>query len=150
MENNQKLDSTLNLAIDIPVEEREQSRELGTGYDAREKTWRVIVKYTGELEAVEEAVTGSQAIPLFNQYGIIRVPEGSVDQLAALPQIQYVEKPKQLYFSLDVGRSVSCITSVQGSGGSQAGMAGQRTGLTGQGILVGIVDSGERVIIMSS
>lgn len=142
MQNNQKLDSTLNLAIDIPVEEREQSRELGTGYDVQEKTWRVIVKYTGELEAVEEAITGSQAIPLFNQYGIIRVPEGSVDQLAALPQIQYVEKPKQLFFSLDVGRSVSCITSVQGSGGSQAGMAGQRTGLTGQGVLIGIVDSG--------
>lgn len=135
MEDNQKLDSTLNLAIDVTEEEREQSRELSTGYDAQEKTWRVIVKYTGDLTEVEEAIEGSQVIVLYNQYGIIRVPEGSVELLASLPQIQFVEKPKQLYLSLDVGRSVSCINSVQGSAGNQEG-------LTGQGVLVGIIDSG--------
>lgn len=142
MEDNQKLDSMLNLAIDTPAGEREQSRELETGYDAVEKTWRVIVKYTGDLQEVENAVTGSRAIPLFNQYGIIRLPETSVGQLAALPQIQFVEKPKQLYFSLDVGRSISCINSVQGSASGQTGTAGRSMGLTGQGVLVGIVDSG--------
>lgn len=136
VEDNQKLDSTLNLAIDIPAEEREQSRELGTGYDAVGRTWRVIVKYTGDLKEIENAIAGSQTIALYNQYGIIRLPEGSIELLASLPQIQFVEKPKQLYFSLDVGRSASCINSVQGSAASQG------RGLTGQGVIVGIVDSG--------
>lgn len=145
MGDNQKLDSMLNLAVDVSEEEREQSRELSTGYDAQDKTWRVIVKYSGDLREIEAAIPGSQAISLFNQYGIIRIPESRVDQLADLPQIQFVEKPKQLYFSLDTGRSVSCINAVQGiPGQSQTGntQGGIGRGLTGKGVLVGIVDSG--------
>lgn len=145
MENNQKLDSLLNLAVDVSEEEREQSRELSIGFDAQEKTWRLIVKYSGDLREIEAAIPGSQAISLFNQYGIIRIPESRVEQLAALPQIQFVEKPKQLYFSLDTGRSVSCINAVQGTPGqSQAGdvQTGNGRKLTGKGVLVGIVDSG--------
>lgn len=97
MDNSQKLDNTLNLSLDVTSEEREKSRELSVGYNAEARTWRVIVKYSGELSEIEEAIPGSQAISLFNQYGIIRVPEQEVDRLAALPQIQYVEKPKQIF-----------------------------------------------------
>lgn len=135
MENNQKMDNTLNLALDITQEQREKSRELQNGYEAQERIWRVIVKYTGTLAAIEEAIEGVQGIELFNQYGIVRVPESRVDDLADLPQIQYVEKPKQVYFSLDEGRSASCINSVQGTSGGGLG-------LTGRGVLVGLADSG--------
>lgn len=138
MDNSQKLDNTLNLSLDVTSEEREKSRELSVGYNAEARTWRVIVKYSGELSEIEEAIPGSQAISLFNQYGIIRVPEQEVDRLAALPQIQYVEKPKQIFFSLDTGRSASCINAVQR--GTGAGETGE--GLTGSGVLVGIADSG--------
>ena len=141
MENSQKVDATLNLSLDITQEERQQSSQLSVGYDEVEKTWRVIVKYTGNLQEVEQAIPESQAISLFNQYGIIRLPESQIDYLAGMPQIQFVEKPKQLYFSLDVGRSVSCINSVQGGETVLPGNS-QNLGLTGKGVLVGIADSG--------
>ena len=51
---------------------------------------------------------------------------------ASLPEVEFVEKPKSLYFQADVGRQVSCIDAVQDA----------PYGLTGQGVLVGIVDSG--------
>lgn len=141
-ENNQKLDSSLNLALDITQEDREKSLELGTGFEPEEQIWRVIVKYAGDLSRIETLVPGSQAVSLLNQYGIIRVPESQIDTLASLPQIQYVEKPKQVYFSLDEGRSASCINSIQARPGNQGLEPGQNIGLTGRGVIVGIADSG--------
>lgn len=138
MENSQKLDSTLNLALDITQEEREKSKELSAGYDAAEKTWRVIVKYTGNLTEVESVIEGSQTISLFNQYGIVRLPENQIDALAALPQIQFVEKPKDVFFSLDTARSISCINSVQAAPNPSP----PSLGLTGNHVLVGLADSG--------
>lgn len=135
MDNNQKLDNTLNLALDMTEEQRAKSLEMQSGYEAQEQIWRVVVKYTGTLEEIQDAIEGVQGIELFNQYGIVRVPESRVDDLAALPQIQFVEMPKQVYFSLNEGRSASCINSVQASSGG--GM-----GLTGRGVLVGLTDSG--------
>ncbi len=145
MEDNQKLDSMLNLAVDVSEEDREESRELGVGYNIQEKTWRLIVKYTGDLTEIEEAVPGSRAIPLYNQYGIIQIPADQIDVLASLPQIQFIEKPKQLYFSLDTVRSISCVNSVQAVPGEESnggGGSSLRKNLTGKGVLVGIVDSG--------
>ncbi len=141
IENNQKLDASLNLALDIALEDREKSQELGTGFE-EEQIWRVIVKYIGDLSQIEKQVPESQGIPLLNQYGIIRVPESQIDKLASLPQIQYVEKPKQVYFSLDEGRSASCINSIQARPGNQGWEPGQNIGLTGRGVIVGIADSG--------
>ena len=141
-ENNQKLDSSLNLAMDITQSDREKSLELGTGFEPEEQLWRVIVKYIGDLAEIETLIQGSQAIPLFNQYGIIRVPESEIDNLASLPQIQFVEKPKQVYFSLDEGRSASCINTIQARPGGQGLEPGQNIGLTGRGVVVGIADSG--------
>lgn len=142
IENNQKLDASLNLALDVTQEDREKSLELGTGFEPEEQIWRVIVKYIGDFSQIENLVPGSQGISLLNQYGIIRVPESQLDTLASLPQIQYVEKPKQVYFSLDEGRSASCINSIQARPGSQGLEPGQDIGLTGRGVIVGIADSG--------
>lgn len=126
----QKNENLLNLALDTPEPEREKSLELNVGFDTIEKTWEVIVKYHGSLQEltrigiiVEELIAG---------YAILTVPESEMDVLAVTEQIEYVEKPKRLFFSDLAGNSASCYTP-----GSQ--LYGQ---LTGRGVLVAVIDSG--------
>ena len=109
MENDEKLDSEFRFALDLSEREREQSSTLNTGFDEATATWRVIVRYYGDLYEVERQLPGVQVIPLYHQYGIVRVPQEQLEALAAIPQIQYMEKPKEVYFSLEAGRSASCI-----------------------------------------
>ena len=126
----QKNENLLNLALDTPEAERARSLELNVGYDTEEKTWEVIVKYHGSLQeltqrriVVEELIAG---------YAILTVPESEMDILAVTEQIEYVEKPKRLFFEDLTGNSASCYTP-----GSQ--LFGR---LTGKGVLVAVIDSG--------
>ena len=50
----QKNENLLNLALNTPAIQREQSLELNVGYDIEEKTWEVIVKYHGSLQELAE------------------------------------------------------------------------------------------------
>lgn len=127
---NQKIDNTLNLAVEATPEEREKSLELNVGYDSTDRLWNVIVKYSGRIEDIP--IEGLQITPLLNQYAVIRVPQSQLDALANLPQIEYVEKPKRLFFALSQARSISCINPVQSA----------PYNLHGSGILVACVDSG--------
>ena len=56
----------LNLALDASEREREKSLELSIGYDQEEKTWEVIVKYTGSLDVLREQ--GIEVVELLNGY----------------------------------------------------------------------------------
>lgn len=127
---NQKIDNTLNLAVEATPEEREKSLELNVGYDSTDRLWDVIVKYSGNIEDIP--IEGLQITTLLNQYAVIRVPQSQLDALANLPQIEYVEKPKRLFFALSQARSISCINTVQAA----------PYNLHGSGILVACVDSG--------
>lgn len=104
----------------------------------------VIVRYEGALaQSVEREIPGATTVELFNEYGVVTIPDGQLETLRALPEVEYIELPKRLYFDLEQGRRVSCLSS--------ATLTDQNVeGLQGKGVLVGIIDSGERVIIMSS
>lgn len=185
--NDQKIENLLNLALDATQEERQKSEGLDTGYDRAERTWQVIVQYTGTLgtESVPEEAAGDETaaveqagntagetagklpgekdgekveetggepaqkrgsegkgrvyvpdhweiVTLSGGYAIVTLPQSEVELLASLPQVLYVEKPKRLYFASDAGRAASCISVLQAP----------RTGLTGRGILVAVLDSG--------
>ena len=53
--NSQKADNQLNLALDATEEERRKSLELDVGYDPIEREWELIIKYSGNLDAVRTA-----------------------------------------------------------------------------------------------
>lgn len=126
----QKIENLLNLSMDATQEEREKSPVLETGYDEEDDTWEVIVRFSGNLE---EVVRPSwQVVRLSGGYAIVTLPAEEVGLLAALPQIEYVEKPKRLYFEVDQGRAASCISAVQTP----------EMGLFGEGVLVAVIDSG--------
>ena len=107
----QKLENLLNLALDADQGERERSEELDVGYDKEENVWELIVKYSGTLEAVRQ--TARSVTELLNGYAVIVIEEERIGQLAQLPEVEFIEKPKKLYFQTDVGRQVSCIDIVQ-------------------------------------
>lgn len=126
----QKLENLLNLALDADQGERERSEELDVGYDKEENVWELIVKYSGTLEAVRQ--TARSVTELLNGYAVIVIEEERIGQLAQLPEVEFIEKPKKLYFQTDVGRQVSCIDIVRD----------MPLSLRGKGTLIGIVDSG--------
>ena len=130
----QKLENMLNLALDATEAEREKSLQLNVGYDSLESQWEVIVKYSGNLGEV----LGDELpiVELLNGFAILTVPQSLIEGLTDYPQIEFIEKPKRLFFAVNQGKSASCMTSVQ-SQFSPLGMP-----LTGKGILVACVDSG--------
>lgn len=126
----QKIENQLNLALDATEQEREKSMVLETGYDPQERTWELIVKYSGSLERIaSEAV---QVTELTNEYAILVVKESLVEVLDRIPEIEYIEKPRRLFFSRETGKRVSCMTPVQRP----------PLNLSGRGVLVAVLDSG--------
>ncbi len=129
---NQKAENLLNLAMDATPEEREKSPALSVGFNREEKRWELIVKYNGDLNVILEALPEIQADPLSGGYAIMSVPESLIESLAGFSQVEYIEKPKRLYFSVNRGKSNSCINPLQEDG----------SGLTGRGVITAIIDSG--------
>lgn len=154
--NNEKIENLLNLALDATEREREKSLELDVGYNRQERTWEVIVKYTGTAERLKELLAENFAedyeririTNLQNEYAILLLPEAIVQAVAALEEIEYMEKPKSLFFAVAAGRRASCITPLQtgvvsGRGNVPAKGAERRTDdLTGEGCIVAVIDSG--------
>ncbi len=126
----QKNENLLNLALQTPEEERERSLELNVGYDETEQTWEVIVKYHGSLQRL--AQWGIMVEEMIAGYAILTVPASEMDRLAEVEEIEYVEKPKRLFFSDIAGNTASCYAP-----GSQIFQE-----LTGRGVLVAVIDSG--------
>lgn len=102
---NQKLENLLNLSLEVSPQERARSQELETGYIPEERSWELIVKYSGSLDVLREM--GVQVEEMRNEYGILIVPEAMIEQVSSLPQIEYVEKPKRLFFAVNRARTAS-------------------------------------------
>lgn len=126
----QKLENLLNLALDATAKERDRSLELDVGYDPADQEWDLIIKYSGTLERVRR--TASSVTELANEYAVITIAESRIPGLASFSEIEYVEKPKRLFFQIENEKRASCISTVQ-----QAPFS-----LRGNGTLIGIVDSG--------
>ena len=143
---NQKRENLLNLALDATEEERLKSVNLNVGYDPGEKTWELIVRYNGSLESLRDE--GIRVDELAAGYAVLVVPESRIEQVSAMEQIVYIEKPKRLFFASNMARAASCLSTIQTSSGSGAGGAGAgvisglESGLTGRGVLVAVIDSG--------
>lgn len=126
----QKIENLLNLALSASEEEREKSLELDVGYYPIARTWEVIIKYSGTLGQVREIA--ESVVELSNEFAIVTIREDRLEALAGIEAVEYIEKPKRLFFQVENGRRVSCMTSVQI----------RPPKLYGAGVLVAIIDSG--------
>ena len=118
-ENSEKFENLLNLALDATEREREKSLQLGVGFEPEEKRWELIVKYSGNIMRLEEI-------------------NPQIRVLAAAQEVEFVEKPKRMYFAVRRGKQESCIPPLQDA----------RYHLTGKGVIVAVLDSGERAILL--
>ena len=126
----QKLENLLNLALEATPREREESLELDVGYNEEERTWDLIVRYSGAPEELADEVV--LFTPLLNNFAIVTIRQSRLEEFAQNPAVEYIEKPKRLYFALDQARTASCVNRVQ------TGMFD----LFGEGIWVACIDSG--------
>lgn len=126
----QKLENLLNLALLAEENERIKSMQLGVGFSEENKTWELIVKYNGDIGRLRSRLI--QVEKLIAGYAIVTIPENLIDSFAALDEVEYVEKPKRLYFSTLRGKQASCIFPV----------TARDPFLTGKDVLIGVIDSG--------
>lgn len=78
--NSAKLDNQLNLALDVSEEERSKTFDLNVGFNEEDKTWELIVKFSGDLEAVRQRISESiRIVELLNGFAIVTIPESRIN-----------------------------------------------------------------------
>lgn len=125
------VDNQLNLALDVPEDVRERTLDLDVGYEPQTNTWELIIKYSGSLDRIREDLDIA-VVELSGGYAIITIAENLIDRLLNYEEIEFIEKPKRLFYEVDEGRAASCINPIQLS----------PYNLFGRGVLVAILDSG--------
>ena len=126
----QKIENMLNLALNATEEERARSLDLNVGFNKEDQVWDLIVRYHGDILHLETPQI--QIAELYAGYAIVTIPERMISEFALQPEIEYIEKPKRLFFSVNQGKTASCINPLQ---------SGEKM-LNGKGILVAVIDSG--------
>lgn len=135
---NEKIENLLNISLNVDEAERLKSPGLSTGYDNTTKIWEIIIKYTGDIQNIlQKYIRADESVrikALINNYAIVHTPKKYIDAIADEEYIEFVEKPKQMYFQLQTGKAQSCISRVS-SGNSLLQ-------LNGSGVIVAIIDTG--------
>ena len=132
----EKADNSLNLALGLPQEALNKSAELSVGVDESSNIWELIVRYQRSLERVRQ-IPGVTVRELSNGYAVVDAPKDRIDYIASLDEVIFIEKPKRLEFSILNAKRESCINQVQ-----QNDFITNESALFGEGVIVGIADSG--------
>lgn len=98
-------------------------------FEPADKKAEFIVRYRGDILEIGRLLNAEVFI-LSDSFAIVRGTVADGEKLAEFDNIEYVEKPEELYFSAGEVGSAVC-------GGTL-----NRFGLSGEGVLVGIIDSG--------
>ena len=131
MEQDEKFENQLNLALDLSEEEREKSEDLDAGYDKETNQWEIIFRYAGELDTITRSDT-MVIEPLSMGYAIAYIKEDELDIFVANEQVIFIEKPKNLLLNRQSSIAASCMLSVKNPPLS----------LTGRGVFVAVIDTG--------
>lgn len=129
---NPKRENLLNLALDATNQELEKSPNLQAGYDRLQNTWELIIRHSSGLENLRQQYPQITIVELLNGYAVVTLPQAYMDAFTQQTEIEYIEKPKRLFFAVDQGIRASCIPQVQIS----------PFNLSGKGVLCGLADSG--------
>lgn len=98
-----------------------------------EGTIEVIILTGDNTTNISQAVEniGGKYEGLGYGYGIVTIPIDSLTKLESLDEIQYIELPKELYFSDASSNRASCVQTAKSS-----------YNVDGQGVLIGFIDTG--------
>lgn len=132
MNNSTKIDPELSIAMQFSDAQLERSVEAGVGYQVKDKTWRLIVKYGGDIHLLAEKY-GAVAEILSDTYAIVTIGENHISAFSKEIEIEYIEKPKRLQYQLNLGIWETCVAPVNNYAAYN---------LKGNGVLIGVIDSG--------
>ncbi len=131
----QKQEDLLTISLEVSEEERKKSPDLQAGFSDDGELVELIVRYVGDISVISSRYPEVEVTELLSGYAIIITPKQYVNAISSYENIEYVEKPKLLYFDLAVSKSASCINQLQ------QGLNNPYK-LTGSGTIVCIIDSG--------
>lgn len=109
---------------------------------------KVIVKYYGSLDGVRAIAEDVKVSELLAQYAVVELDAAYLDELKKVPEVIYIEEPRRVYPTGEVTKVAVTEKSDTLDTQSELGIMQenrQENRLSGKGVLVGIVDSGERV-----
>ncbi|MDZ7308245.1 MAG: S8 family serine peptidase, partial [candidate division KSB1 bacterium] len=125
-----KLDPRLRLLLEQPEFQKGRLRETGALWaTAAGECTSVLVKTRGTRE--ELTASGARVLARIGEIAVIEAPVAQLEKIARLPNVVYLEAARAMRFSNDVG-------VVEAGGRAVA----QQFNLTGQGVIVGVIDSG--------
>ena len=96
-----------------------------------EGKWEVIVKYNGNIMRLENELNIDVEV-LNENYAIITLNENQIGELYNFSEIEYIELPKTMTYSLSEEMRNICLPTPYNS----------NYNLTGRGVLIAIIDSG--------
>ena len=137
---NEKLDNQLNYSLVTPESLRAKTDNLNVGYKPQTNVWELIVKYVGNIEDEIEDIGLTEQLKvttLIGNYAVITIREEDIERFASIEQVFFIERPTRLWFGLEDATEAVCMY-----GESENGQKESVEGLTGQGVIVGIIDSG--------
>ena len=131
------------LMVDLQLPEELKQKSVGREINDSDFRWEVIVKYSGNLERYRTQIPFE--VEYINEnVAIVFLNPSDILSFAQIPEVEYIEAPRRLWFQLEESRREICLNPVQVQENNR------NDNLFGQGVIVAVIDSGERVIIMSS
>lgn len=128
--NDPKADAALNLSLSLPENLKDISLSLSAVQSG--DVWEILVLASQDLSFLTEQYPQIEVSMLLENFAILRLPPSLIAIVSTLPQILYIEMPRYISFEILSGKRASCITQ----------MTLPPLSLTGNGVLVGFVDSG--------
>ena len=128
--NNPKADAALNLSLSLPESLHEKSTSLSAVLTG--SVWEILVLASQDLSFLAKLYPQIEVSMLLENFALLRLPPSLIPTVSALQQILYIEMPHYISFEILSGKRSSCITQV----------TLPPLSLTGNGVLVGFVDSG--------
>ncbi len=135
----EKVEESLQLALQLPQEEVLQNQELREGYLQDIDSWELIVRFSGDVEVLKQRARLHRATAeiLLAQYAIVTIPADRILPFSRNPEVIYIEKAKRITSFVEKGQEASCpffLSQVEFSS------------LKGNGVLVGVLDSGVDIL----
>jgi len=128
-----KTDASLQILSVIPENDLQNAEDyLGLLGFGQPGNWEVLVKYNGDIDNVARQ-QGGRAQIINDQFATLTIPQENIRNLLNYTEVEYIEVPKRMVYNQSSNMIASCITTVQNNPPYE---------LKGEGVLLGIIDSG--------
>ena len=135
----EKINPELELAISSDAYTPGSSLYLG--YDRSRDEWTLIIRYSGEIEDLEGTLI-NETVYLLGGFAVIKIYTYNIYSLQLDPRILYIDKASYYSYGAERGMSASPQNTYARYAACLTGRSGEGLPLSGEGVCVGVIDSG--------